>query len=586
MVFRICLRALRNAHDAEEAFQATFLVLARRASSIRERGSLGDWLYGVARRTALKARTATVRRRTRERGFARELAADPFAEVTMREGQEILDEELSRLPEKYRAPLILCCLQGLTRNEAARQLGCPASTVKNRLEEGRERLRRSLAKRGLTVPAALGTFVLSELPAGAAVPATLLNSTVEAATTIAAGEGVAGTVCASLTALVEGVVKAMFTTKCKVIVTIILLTGALTSGVCALVAGGLAACPEELKRGSKLSSRHAATATAHVPADAPRELPAQKIISVTDERVLSAALPADASFVITVTAAPDAQGVKETRIKKWDAASGVLRSILLEGGNHYYTVALAPSAQQLLVGDASMKDMELYDISDLTNGPRLIRAFANSAKASSLAFASDGKAVLLGSTDGAVHVCSVESGERRWRQQAHEGVVRTVAFSPDGKLVLSAGNDKTVQVRDARDGSLKNTLEGHTDLVTGARFSPDGKLVASGGYDGTVRIWDFGRNKLLHKIDVANTSVRSLAFSPDGKLLAIGGLKNVGKTVLGLWNVHTGKRVQVLSGHEGGAFSAAFSADGTTLMAGGWEGGVGLWHLKPKSGKE
>jgi WD40 repeat protein len=161
--------------------------------------------------------------------------------------------------------------------------------------------------------------------------------------------------------------------------------------------------------------------------------------------------------------------------------------------------------------------------------------------------------------------------------------VSTVAFSADGKLVVSAGNDSTVQVREAADGNLKLTFKEHTSAVTVAKFSPDGKLIASGGYDGTVRIWKAADGKLIHKIDVAapdHCSVRSLAFSPDGKLIAVGGLQNVGQTVLGLWDVQTGKQVQMLTGHKGGAFSVGFTKDGTTLMAGGATGGVGLWRLQ------
>ncbi len=322
------------------------------------------------------------------------------------------------------------------------------------------------------------------------------------------------------------------------------------------------------------------------PERGPAEFAAKKIIRVTNERVLSAALAGDGTFVITVTTAPDSQGVKETRVKLWDCKSGGLKNVLFEGGNHYYTVALSPSGKQLLVGDANEKDTALYDISDLTKGPRLVHKLANSAKACAVAFASDGKAVMVGTTSGSMRVYDAKSGEQRWSKDAHDKQVTSVGFSSDGKLVVSAGIDKTVQVRDANDGSVRSTLEGHTGQVTEARFSPDGTLVASGSYDRTARIWDASSGRLMRTINVPESSVRSVAFSPDGSVLAIGGLKDVGQTVLGLWAVQTGQQVRSLTGHEGGAYSVGFAADGATVFAGGWEGGVGLWQLEQPAGNK
>jgi WD40 repeat protein len=381
----------------------------------------------------------------------------------------------------------------------------------------------------------------------------------------------------------------MFASKLKAIVVGLSLVGVLAVGTWGFVTDGSAEEPQQSKSESKPPTKPEGTAKGKGQPGRPSDIPAYKVISVTDERVASAVLAPNGKFVITVTLAP---GNAESRVKKWDAESGELTNVIFEGGNHSYTVALSPSTRQLLVGDAFKKETEIHDISDLTNGPQLVRALANSSRSWSVAFAPDGKAVVVGVHDGSVQVYDAESGDQRWSKQAHDqpkpniAGVCCVAFSSDGKWVVSCGTDKTVQLRDAGDGSLKKTLEGHTREVTAARFSPDGKLVASGGYDGTVRIWDAESGKMLRKIDIAGTSVRSLAFAPNGKALAIGGLKNVGKTVLGLWDVQTGKPRQVLSGHEGGAFAVAFSADGATVMAGGWEGGVALWRLKPAPGKK
>ncbi len=166
LVLRVCRRVLGNVQDAEDVFQATFLVLARKAASVRSHASLASWLHGVAYRTALRARS--VRRREAGPAPDRGATADPADEVTWRELRAVLDEALSRLPERYRAPLILCYLEGLSRDEAAQRLGCPLGTLKGRLERGRELLRARLARRGLDLSVAL---LGAGLAAGAVSPA-------------------------------------------------------------------------------------------------------------------------------------------------------------------------------------------------------------------------------------------------------------------------------------------------------------------------------------------------------------------------------------------------------------------------------
>jgi RNA polymerase sigma factor (sigma-70 family) len=229
MVLRVALRTLQNEHDAEDVFQATFLILSQKAHTLRRQESLGSWLYGIAYRLALKAKATAGERRNREHRVTATPAATPLAQITVREAQTILDEELNRLPQKLREPVVLCCLEGLARDEAAQRIGCPASVLKSRLEQGRERLRQRLITRGLTLPCGLGVFLLLEGAAAAIVPPALIGSTTQAAMTIAAREAASAVVSAKVAALTEGVLRTMFLTKIK-IATVAMLVGMMALG--------------------------------------------------------------------------------------------------------------------------------------------------------------------------------------------------------------------------------------------------------------------------------------------------------------------------------------------------------------------
>src|SRR6266851_5319021 len=155
MVLGVCRSVLRHQHDAEDAFQATFLVLAHKAGSIRRRDGLGSWLHGVAQRVSLKARVNGLRRQALEAKAAPPLPHSAKDDLTWNELREILHAELAVLPERLREPLVLCYLEGLTQDEAARRLGWTATTVKGRLQRGREILRGRLERRGVALPAIL-----------------------------------------------------------------------------------------------------------------------------------------------------------------------------------------------------------------------------------------------------------------------------------------------------------------------------------------------------------------------------------------------------------------------------------------------
>ncbi len=229
MVWSLCRRVLRNHQDAEDAFQATFLVLVRKAASIASREKVGNWLYGVAHQTALKARATRAKRQVREE----QVMPMPEPVVT---GQDLwgdllplLDQEVSQLPEKYRTVLVLCELEGKTRNEVGRQLGLPEGTVASRVARAKAMLARRLARHGLAVTGVALGAVLSQ-KAVAAVPTSVMGSTIEVVTLVAAGKAEAGLISAPVARLIEGVLRTMLLTKLKVSLTALLVLGMICVG--------------------------------------------------------------------------------------------------------------------------------------------------------------------------------------------------------------------------------------------------------------------------------------------------------------------------------------------------------------------
>jgi RNA polymerase sigma factor (sigma-70 family) len=213
MVWGVCRRMLRSHQDAEDAFQATFLVLVRKAPGVV---SVGNWLYGVAQQTALGARASAARRRTREMqvtAMPEPAAKNPDAGNDLR---GVLDVELSRLPAKYREAIVLCDLEGRTRREAAEQLGLPDGTVATRLATARTMLARRLARQGAGLTSALLAAALAEHAASAGMPASVASNTIKAATLFAAGQATTAGISLHAVSLAEGVLKTMLLTKLKI----------------------------------------------------------------------------------------------------------------------------------------------------------------------------------------------------------------------------------------------------------------------------------------------------------------------------------------------------------------------------------
>lgn len=207
LVFGVCRRVLQDEHDAEDAFQATFLVFARRAGSIRNGGAVGSWLCGTAYRISLKARAAKARRRAQEKEAGTKVKNDRAAEAAWNELKPVLDEEINRLPEKYRIPLVLCYLEGKTNEDAARELGWSPGSMSYRLAQAKERLRERLVHRGVALSSSLIGPALA-LYAKTAIPPTLIEPTVQGAMLFQAGQAVAGVLSVHVVALADAVLHA------------------------------------------------------------------------------------------------------------------------------------------------------------------------------------------------------------------------------------------------------------------------------------------------------------------------------------------------------------------------------------------
>jgi RNA polymerase sigma factor (sigma-70 family) len=228
MVLRVCRGSLKDPNDAQDAFQATFLVLVQKARSLWVQDSLGPWLHRVAHRIAYRARRSAARRREHERRAAESRPAWISGREDGMDDSAVLHEEIDRLPDHCRLPVVLCDLEGLTHEQVARHLGWPIGTVKSRLTRGREWLRARLVRRGLAPAAGLAGGASIVRSASAAVPAELVEATARAARALAAGAATAGVVPATVALLVEGALNAMLMSKLKyaVLACSLLATGA------------------------------------------------------------------------------------------------------------------------------------------------------------------------------------------------------------------------------------------------------------------------------------------------------------------------------------------------------------------------
>jgi RNA polymerase sigma factor (sigma-70 family) len=545
MVLGVCRRVLGDAHEAEDAFQATFLVLARKAASAARHRSVGGWLYTVAFRVALRARARRAAHSARELPFDEPPVAtdlDPVGAAGWREVRQVIDEEVSRLPEKYRLPFVLFHLEGRSSAQVAEELGCPVGTVESWLTRARARLRARLTRRGITSAPGLlvGLAPRKEwLPQAVAWAARMVS------------RGTAGTVSAEAAALADGVAWTLSMAKVKVAVAVaVLLVAATAAGLAVklLPRAALPVQPEALR--------------------AARQNEAQ---AMEPERVVQPALlgtlRGHTGGINAIALSPDgkilASAGQDFHVKLWDIAAREEWATLRQSAN-----------------------------------PRIPKeqVRAHGSPAQTVAFSPDGKTLASGSIDATLRIWDVATGAEKKILQCPNIYVIAVAFSPDGETLAAAGGaqpaafDRTIRwsfkevpkderyykeigeikMWDVATWTERRIFQGDTGRVNSVAFRPDGTILAAGLRDGTIHLWERATGRECAGFR-ANGQVKAVAFSPDGKTLAaVHGVAPAAQPKeavdrVQLWDLASGQVRAQLQGLVGTVSSVACSPDGQIL---------------------
>jgi RNA polymerase sigma factor (sigma-70 family) len=606
LVLGVCRRVLGDAHRAEDAFQAAWLVFARKAATVRPADGLAGWLHGVARQTARNVLRGEARRRKHE-GEARRVAAtqersDPLDKLTARELLLILDEEVCRLPECNRLPVLYCCWEGLSTEEAAQRLGWTPGSVKGRLERGRKLLHERLAKRGLTLSAALPSAEVSR--GGAEVPAALVADTVRAALAGAAGVTWA----------------AMWRFKAALVVLLILGAGAWSAGLLTRPPSG----QERPQQMTEDAGRKTGRAPVRAGNDAYGDpLPPGAVARLGTVRFRYEGEATSLAF------SPDSKilaGNTRSGVILWDAASGkeLRRLPVIAPFNFPHALEFSPDGATLAVGAVEAMErgkghLSLWEVATgkklqtfslpysgpPSRYPRNVRfapdgkslaAAGEGAKAfildlnsgrvratfendqggfHSLAFSPDGKALALGTYRSGVQIWDAGTGElvRRVGGQNAFGWANCLAYARDGTL-LAWGSWDGIVLADPRTGKELGRCEAKMESVQELAFTPDGKALVSGSQDGKLRVWDVATRKARLTLDGRMRLGRCMALTGDGKTAALG---TVGQAIR-LWDVATGAELfNRFAGHDCRIDALAFSPDGESLFTGGFTAPVRVW---------
>jgi RNA polymerase sigma factor (sigma-70 family) len=542
LVLGVCRRILGDAHAAEDAFQATFLALARQAGALRRPTALPAWLHGVAVRTARHAQT----RQRRAHGAETHRAPpcpppDPLAAVSGRELLVVIDDELSRLPEAYRLPLVLCGLQGLARDEAAARLGWSLGALRGRLERGRELLRRRLEARGLTVPAVF----LGVLTTGAAVPPEVLAATRRAALAALAAPaawGAANVLTAAAT---------------------VLLALGIAAGV-AVLPGGQPGPPLGERRPPAAASAEPAARVDHegVP------LPPGALARMGSGRLRHTGRLRNLAFT------PDGKSLVvggDYALRLWDVAAGRLRRRFDLPSDWSLRMAFAADGTVLTVVEG-YRFLTCRRLSVVT-GQELTRVELSGADDAFPSPQGDRLAV-VSHDEKTIRLCDPATGREAFRLGYRGGEVG-LAFAPRGAALALADGGDAIRIHETAHGRLLAELKRDGAVFRRVAISPDGRFLAAvaGAKQNQVSIWDLATGQERHRLPEARRAELLASFSADGRLLAT----SPPEGPVGVWDVATGREVRRWPVWPGIVRRLEFAPQGPTLAASTSGGTVLLW---------
>jgi RNA polymerase sigma factor (sigma-70 family) len=495
MVFRVCRRVLGHEQDAEDAFQATFLVLARRARTVSWQPSAANWLHKAAYHVALRAKAAAARRRAREAHPCDRACDDALDELTARELLGVLDEELSALPERYREPLVLCYLEGTTRDEAGRQLGCPLGTLKSRLERGRELLARRLARRGISLAAALAAAEMGVSAASADLPSELLETTVMAALSFVTGTAGASPLAPQVLALAQSALPANGTSWKITLALIFMVVGLAAAGTGLLLHRPIDTLSpsQEVSNDRDTRAGPSQPASGNTPDEATKiKGDASAFLSHNGKTVAQWSRDGTLRFIELV------DSVHEGR----PASRPVERRKFSLPAARLFTLAFVPDGKSLAVVAGKTGEIYLWDFLSAAQAPPLTAPQTEQRKSTEGGPGKDAYWCFAVSRDG-----------------------RTLA----GGLARSAGGTQKIRLWEASAGRQLSQWKSVRQLasqesgICWLAFAADGKKLASAGEDGSLCVWDVATGKELRRLKgspVSPDAPLPIALAPDGRTLA------------------------------------------------------------------